>query len=264
MRRIMVPWALFSLTAVSTCWAQAPVTVPQDRVERREERRERVGDAARSAAASGENIVTPEANVQIPPAGSGRPTTVQTPRATVTVPRAVNPAAAATAADRAPAPAGEQWRYRRHNGNWWYYQPDKSWVVWSGNAWVPYQPNASRYATGYRGDDSLNTGDYNPAYDSYETTRRRGLFRGRTYVTTPAVPSIPAVPPPVRGSAIQGGGGQATGGPVGSVQERGTIRIGGGSSSQSSGARARGNLGTWGTAGGQVGGSGVSADAVER
>lgn len=37
------------------------------------------------------------------------------------------------------------WRYKRHNGSWWYWLPSKRWVVWSNNRWIDYDP--ATYAT---------------------------------------------------------------------------------------------------------------------
>lgn len=34
--------------------------------------------------------------------------------------------------------ADETWRYRRHQGRWWYWLPSEKWVVWSGDRWVDY------------------------------------------------------------------------------------------------------------------------------
>jgi hypothetical protein len=31
---------------------------------------------------------------------------------------------------------GEQWRYRRFNGQWWYYLPTNRWTVWNGSRWT--------------------------------------------------------------------------------------------------------------------------------
>jgi hypothetical protein len=33
-----------------------------------------------------------------------------------------------------------RWRYRRHNGRWWYYTPANNWMVFQNNAWAPYKP----------------------------------------------------------------------------------------------------------------------------
>jgi hypothetical protein len=165
--------------------------------------------------------------------------------------------------------ARDDWRYRRHNGQWLYWLPNKTWVAWSGNAWLPYRSPAdpSRYATGYRSAEPTNAdnnaGGYDQAHDSYNRYRRNGLSRNRPPMSPPA-PPVRTVPGPVQGSAIQGGGGQSLGGSIGSSQPAGSIRNGAASSSQSSGARARGNLGAFGSAGGQVGGSGRSAGSVEE
>ncbi|HVU88397.1 MAG TPA: hypothetical protein VHD36_13840 [Pirellulales bacterium] len=32
-----------------------------------------------------------------------------------------------------------RWRYRRHNGRWWYYTPANNWMVFHNNAWAPYR-----------------------------------------------------------------------------------------------------------------------------
>jgi hypothetical protein len=34
----------------------------------------------------------------------------------------------------------DAWRYRRHNGLWWYWLPSERWVVWIDGAWVDYEP----------------------------------------------------------------------------------------------------------------------------
>jgi hypothetical protein len=39
----------------------------------------------------------------------------------------------------------DEWRYRRHNGQWWYYQTNKQWVVWNGSRWT--EPMAKGNAT---------------------------------------------------------------------------------------------------------------------
>jgi hypothetical protein len=40
---------------------------------------------------------------------------------------------------------GESWRYRRHNGQWWYWLPSEKWAVWSGDRWTAYE--AKSYST---------------------------------------------------------------------------------------------------------------------
>jgi hypothetical protein len=77
-----------------------------------------------------------------------------------------NPNAAARADARIDN--ADRWRYTYHNNQWWYYTPQKSWMVYRDNNWGAYNPPAVRYSTGYRGTD----GTY---------TTRRGLFGRRVY-----------------------------------------------------------------------------------
>jgi len=42
---------------------------------------------------------------------------------------------------------GESWRFRKHNGKWWYWLPSKRWVVWNGRKWVDHKPQ-QRVASG--------------------------------------------------------------------------------------------------------------------
>jgi hypothetical protein len=61
----------------------------------------------------------------------------------------------------AEQPQGETWRYRKHQGLWWYWLPSNKWVYWTDGHWVPYeadsyaQCNASR-----RPRASSNSGGY--------------------------------------------------------------------------------------------------------
>ena len=46
----------------------------------------------------------------------------------------------ATAASTAPSAAaasatGDKWRFVWHNNQWWYYQPNGSWLIHDGSAW---------------------------------------------------------------------------------------------------------------------------------
>jgi hypothetical protein len=71
----------------------------------------------------------------------------------------------------APAPSGEVWRYKRHQGLWWYWLPSNKWVYWTDNRWVPYDAesyakfNAARQpATTTYGQQSYSTNSpYPPA-----------------------------------------------------------------------------------------------------
>lgn len=81
--------------------------------------------------------------------------------------------------------SGDQWRYRWHNGTWWYWTQESRWIYSNGNQWFNYEPatvavpdarysnqpvygyyqsgpngyypGPYRYSTGYRGY-------YGPAY----------------------------------------------------------------------------------------------------
>ncbi|REK10457.1 MAG: hypothetical protein DWQ37_16360 [Planctomycetota bacterium] len=44
----------------------------------------------------------------------------------------------------------DAWRYKRHNGRWWYWQPNETWSVWNGDDWEPFR-GRRRYQAGYRG-----------------------------------------------------------------------------------------------------------------
>jgi hypothetical protein len=41
-------------------------------------------------------------------------------------------------------PTVEGWRYKWHNGHWWYYQPNKQWLFWNGTSWTAYSPPVYR------------------------------------------------------------------------------------------------------------------------
>jgi hypothetical protein len=64
-----------------------------------------------------------------------------------------------------PENQGNHWRYRFQNSQWWYYQPNKQWVVWNGKSWVepptmvPNHTSANQqqpYQSGYRGTQGMN------------------------------------------------------------------------------------------------------------
>jgi hypothetical protein len=44
----------------------------------------------------------------------------------------------------------DQWRYARHNGEWWYWLPANRWVYWRDSRWNTYDPKTFTYpnATG--------------------------------------------------------------------------------------------------------------------
>ncbi len=69
--------------------------------------------------------------------------------------------------------AGDQgrdarWRFAQHNGDWWYYTPENSWMYqrdgqWNQFAQDSFQPNAQfsgQVAAGYRGVEGQDQGQY--------------------------------------------------------------------------------------------------------
>ena len=55
---------------------------------------------------------------------------------------------------------GNRWRFTRHNGEWWYWNPDSRWLYWRDGQWQGYSPD--QYSM--RNGDSLNSNG--PSYDS--------------------------------------------------------------------------------------------------
>jgi hypothetical protein len=45
-------------------------------------------------------------------------------------------AAGQSAPSTATRPSSEDWRYRWHQGRWWYWLPSNEWVVWVDGQWV--------------------------------------------------------------------------------------------------------------------------------
>ena len=100
-------------------------------------------------------LVSPPATAPAPvlspaPAGPVRdevrnPGTIQTPGVNINVgvPGNGNVAVAAN-------PGGDQWRYRWHRNNWWYWTTENRWVYRNGNEWVNYEPAVTAVpAVGY-------------------------------------------------------------------------------------------------------------------
>jgi hypothetical protein len=61
----------------------------------------------------------------------------------------------------------ENWRMVEHNGRWWYWSPQESWLYFNDNSWNAYQAQSTalqqqrmgdRYRTGYRGDVTPGNG----------------------------------------------------------------------------------------------------------
>jgi hypothetical protein len=95
--------------------------------------------------------------------------------------RANSDASASARAETRGAAPREQWRYKLHNGEWWYWMPSNYWMYHRDGRWVQYDPNSfvpsrggRRYVTGYRGE----LGD-NYYYDGFG---RRYFDDGRGYI----------------------------------------------------------------------------------
>ncbi len=90
--------------------------------------------------------------------------------------------------------SAEDWRYRFHNGQWWYWMPDNHWVYWHDNAWTRFDArtyvnpgwHGSYYGTpyGYRpywGGSRYYSG-YSPygrfGVDARGHVYNRGAFQG--------------------------------------------------------------------------------------
>lgn len=85
---------------------------------------------------------------------------------------AAPPVGAATAAEDisskpdATAP-GETWRFRRHQGQWWYWLPSKKWVVWNGDQWgapAAQVPTRSSSGSGNRYAYPPQQGNWGPVH----------------------------------------------------------------------------------------------------
>jgi hypothetical protein len=87
----------------------------------------------------------------------------QESRSTAT-PSAGRPEAGIVAPQDSPsnpaATSGDRWRFKQHQGLWWYWLPTNKWVYWTDGKWIPYEqqsyaaflaarrPQASSYRSG--------------------------------------------------------------------------------------------------------------------
>ena len=64
----------------------------------------------------------------------------------------------------AAAVRDNQWRFKYHQGRWWYWMPDERWVYWSNNRWVRIrQPSsAARTPIARAGDSQSSAGRSRP------------------------------------------------------------------------------------------------------
>jgi hypothetical protein len=64
----------------------------------------------------------------------------QTPNEVGGNPSVTQPPVAGANAGVAANQRADQWRYRWHNGTWWYWTPANRWVYRNGNEWTNYEP----------------------------------------------------------------------------------------------------------------------------
>jgi hypothetical protein len=108
-----------------------------------------------------------------------------------------------SAAGNVAAPqSSESWRYRRHNGQWWYWLPSEKWVYWTGDRWNAYEPHAaSQFRAARRSGSSsypADQGNWGPVrYNRYGqpqypySQRKSGL---RQLGPVPAMGGVRAMP----------------------------------------------------------------------
>lgn len=105
--------------------------------------------------------------------------------------------------------AGENdWRYKYHNNQWWYYTPQQQWMVHDGHNWNVHNPAMvssgsggtyfqggqyyrTPYQSGYRGSAQYDNGYYNGAqyygspynngYGQYYNGNGYGQYYGNGY-----------------------------------------------------------------------------------
>jgi hypothetical protein len=84
--------------------------------------------------------------------------------------------------------SGDQWRYRWHNNNWWYWTPADRWVYRNGNEWTNYEPAVTAApAVGYTNQPAYG---YTSGPYGY-TTGYLGLFgRWHARYDYPACPPV--------------------------------------------------------------------------
>lgn len=100
--------------------------------------------------------------------------------------------------------AADQWRYRYHNNQWWYYTPGNYWMTHSNGAWSRYNAPAvnagvntyyrGNYGNPYYGNSGYygnyygnpyNRGYYNGGY--YNGGYNRGYYNNGYYNSNPGV-----------------------------------------------------------------------------
>ena len=109
---------------------------------------------------------------------------------------------AATSAPQAQS-SNDDWRMKRHNGRWWYWQPSNQWVVWHQQQWVPYKPGmfaAERTANSNR---AVRRYSYDPQSQYYPRVYRAPRPAGASKSIRYAGSKINADYAPYTGGSMQ-------------------------------------------------------------
>lgn len=80
-------------------------------------------------------------------------------------------------ADGSSSQPPANWRYRKFNGQWWYFLPNEQWARWNGRQWTIPAPNSSDYHQWRR---QQFAGRFSDAAGQDEAMRRQELDRWRT------------------------------------------------------------------------------------
>lgn len=105
-------------------------------------------------------LLPADATPQAPASAFPTPAPTLQPAPSVIVPANPNPSGTTPAlpdeASLAPAntpnnnvPAELKWRYKWHNGQWWYWSPDERWMIWDKNSWTVYDPATYQAPAGF-------------------------------------------------------------------------------------------------------------------
>lgn len=172
-----------------TALAQVAPSLPDDAVP---STAERAAEAVQSPAAA--ETVPPgqvQAGAAIDADTRVQPSQSTPPANTAPIPNAVtgNAVPNATATDR---PDANQWRYRYHNGRWWYWMPSNRWMIHDGANWISQNdfnarfqarytgPRFREYSTPYYGGNRYGTGYRGGYYDNrpqYYQSYRGGYYQ---------------------------------------------------------------------------------------
>jgi hypothetical protein len=98
-----------------------------------------------------------------------------------------NQTAVGPRAQVAPVAPSADWRYRKFNGQWWYFLPNNQWARWDGRRWTIPTPKSSDYQE-WRNQQFA--GRFNDSTAQDDAMRRREVDRWRTQAGKPAATSL--------------------------------------------------------------------------